>query len=477
MASDLFSSPMGNARWAARLFAVTLSPLSAKYQAMSSWSLQSWRDKKITQQPTYQDAAALEDALGRLRQLPGLVTSWEIESLKSQLGEAALGKRFVLQGGDCSESFDDCNSEVVTAKLKILLQMSLILVHGCKKRVTRVGRMAGQYAKPRSADMETRGDTTLPSYRGDLINRIAFTAEDRIPNPELLLRGYERAALTLNFVRALTAGGFADLHHPDYWDLDFVGHSPQADEYHSVVNKISDSIRFLETVAGAPLSDLNRAEVFSSHEGLHLAYEEAQTRSVPRRTGWYDLTTHFPWIGNRTRDLDGAHVEFFRGIENPVGVKVGADITPDELIQLADVLNPDRVAGRLTLIHRFGADDIAKQLPPLIDAIKRSEQTVLWMCDPMHGNTETTSDGIKTRHFDNILRELDQAFTIHGAEGTWLGGVHFELTGEDVTECLGGARDLSADDLKRSYKSQVDPRLNCEQALEMALLVSRRMGG
>lgn len=442
---------------------------------MSSWSPQSWRDKAITQQPNYRDDAALEDALQRLRNLPTLVTSWEVESLKSQLGEAARGERFVLQGGDCSESFDDCNSEAVTAKLKILLQMSLVLVHGCKKRVVRVGRMAGQYAKPRSADLESRGDETLPSYRGDLINRIEFTEQDRVPDPELLLRGYERAALTLNFVRALTAGGFADLHHPDYWDLDFVGHSPQANEYHAVVEKISDSIRFLETVAGSPLSDLTRAEVFASHEGLHLAYEEAHTRHVPRRTGWYDLTTHFPWIGNRTRDLDGAHIEFFRGIENPVGVKVGAGMSPDELVKLADVLNPNRVAGRLTLIHRFGADEIEKGLPPLIQAIQKSEHVVLWMCDPMHGNTETTADGIKTRHFDNILRELDQAFTIHRGQGTWLGGVHFELTGENVTECMGGARDLSAEDLKRSYKSQVDPRLNYEQALEMALLIARRM--
>jgi len=449
---------------------------SAKFQAMSkSWSPRSWRDKIITQQPVYQDAEALEDVLDRLRKLPTLVTSWEVESLKSQLAEAARGERFLLQGGDCSESFDDCNSEVVTSKLKILLQMSLILVHGCKKRVIRVGRMAGQYAKPRSADIESRGDVTLPSYRGDLINRIDFTEKDRNPNPELLLRGYERAALTLNFVRALTAGGFADLHHPDYWDLDFVGHSSQADEYHTVVGKINDSIRFLETVAGAPLSDLSRAEVFSSHEGLLLPYEEAQTRHVPRRTGWYDLTTHFPWIGNRTRNLDGAHVEFFRGIENPIGVKIGQDIEPDELIDLAEVLNPNRLAGRLTLIHRFGADDVAKSLPPLIHAIKKSDQVVLWVCDPMHGNTESTADGIKTRHFDNILRELDQSFSIHRAEGTWLGGVHFELTGENVTECLGGARDLNADDLKQSYKSQVDPRLNYEQALEMALLIARRM--
>ncbi len=442
-----------------------------------SWSPRSWREKSVTQQPTYQDPAALDAVLDRLRELPTLVTSWEVESLKSQLAEAARGERFVLQGGDCSESFDDCNSAVIADKIKILLQMSLILVYGCKKRVTRVGRFAGQYAKPRSADTETRDDVTLPSYRGDLINRIAFTEEDRVPDPELLLRGYERAAMTLNFIRALTAGGFADLHHPDYWDLDFVGHSSQADEYHSMVGKISDSIRFLETVAGSSLSELSRAEVFSSHEGLHLPYEEAQTRSVPRRTGWYDLTTHFPWIGNRTRDLDGAHIEFFRGIENPIGVKVGHDISPKELIDLAEVLNPNRVAGRLTLIHRFGADKIEANLPTLIKAIKDAGQVVVWMCDPMHGNTESTPDGIKTRHFDNILRELDSAFTIHRDHGTWLGGVHFEMTGENVTECLGGARGLAEDDLKRMYKSQVDPRLNYEQALEMALLIARRMDG
>ncbi|REJ64910.1 MAG: 3-deoxy-7-phosphoheptulonate synthase class II [Planctomycetota bacterium] len=441
------------------------------------WSPRSWRDKVVTQQPIYQDPEALDDVLARLRSLPTLVTSWEVESLKAQLAEVARGDRFVLQGGDCSESFSDCNSEVITAKLKILLQMSLILVYGCKKRVIRVGRFAGQYAKPRSLDTESRGEETLPSYRGDLINRSAFTAADRNPDPELLIEGYERAAMTLNFIRALTAGGFADLHHPDYWDLNFVSHSAQAEEYHAMVATITDSIRFLETVTGSELSDIGRADVFASHEGLLLPYEEAQTRQVPRRSGWYDLTTHFPWIGNRTRDIDGAHVEFFRGIANPIGVKIGGQITPDELVRLAEVLNPDREPGRLTLIHRFGADEIGSGLPPLIEAIKKSEQVVVWMCDPMHGNTETTPDGLKTRHFDNILRELDEAFTLHCQAGTWLGGVHFEMTGENVTECLGGARGLSPDDLKQTYKSQVDPRLNYEQALEMALLIARRMDG
>jgi 3-deoxy-7-phosphoheptulonate synthase len=441
-----------------------------------SWSTDSWRRKPVSQIPKYEDETALENVLARLSRLPPLVTSWEVETLKSQLAEVARGERFLLQGGDCSESFDECEPEVIAGKLKILLQMSLVLVHGMGKRVIRVGRFAGQYAKPRSSDDETRGGVTHPSYRGDLVNSPGFTGEERRPNPELLLRGYERSASTLNFIRSLVAGGFADLHHPEYWDLGFVVHSPQADEYHKMTRAIGEAIRFMEAVSGANVAEMSRVDFFTSHEGLHLYYEEAQTRRVPRRTGWYDLSTHFPWIGDRTRGLGGAHVEFFRGIENPIGVKVGPSMAPAELVELARILDPKSTPGRLTLIHRFGAARIGDSLPPLLEAIERAGRQVVWCCDPMHGNTESKG-AYKTRSFENILSELEQAFEIHSRKGTYLGGVHFELTGDNVTECTGGARGLKAEDLGKAYKSQVDPRLNYEQALEMAILIARRVQG
>ena len=439
------------------------------------WSPTSWRSRKAAQQPSYPCPEAVDRAVEQLAKLPPLVTSWEIESLKSQLAEAAAGRRFLLQGGDCAESLEECESANIAAKLKILLQMSLVLVHGTRKRIIRVGRFAGQYAKPRSQDTETRDGLTLPSYRGDLINRSSFTEADRTPNPELMLRAYERSALTLNFIRSLIDGGFADLHHPEYWDLAFVEHSPRAAEYQRIVESIGDSLRFMETLAGTSIGEINRVDFYTSHEGLHLLYEQAQTRQVPRRTGWYNLATHFPWIGMRTADPDGAHVEYFRGIANPIAVKIGPTMTREILVRLLDDLHPDDEPGRLTLIHRFGAHKIAKGLPPLIEAVKETGKTVLYCCDPMHGNTQRTANGIKTRNFDHILAEIEQAFEIHHNAGTYLGGVHIELTGEDVTECVGGARGLAEADLSRAYKSQVDPRLNYEQALELALLIARRV--
>jgi 3-deoxy-7-phosphoheptulonate synthase len=441
----------------------------------SDWSPSSWQDKPVQQIPRYPDEAKLRGVLERLAKLPPLVTSWEVENLRSQLAEVAQGRRFLLQGGDCSESFEECESSVIAGKLKILLQMSLVLVHGTKKRVIRVGRFAGQYAKPRSADDETRAGLRLPSYRGDLINRLAFSAADRVPDPELLLRGYERAALTLNFIRALIDGGFADLHHPEYWDLGFMANSPRAEEYRRLTQSIGESIRFMEAISGNRLGETSRVDFFTSHEGLHLHYEQAQTRQVPRRPGWYNLSTHLPWIGDRTRNLDGAHIEYFRGIANPIGVKVGPRMTPEELLRLVEVLNPEDQPGRLTLIHRFGAERIGAALPPLIEAIRKARRTVVWCCDPMHGNNETTAEGYKTRDFQKILGELEQAFEIHARLGTYLGGVHFELTGENVTECTGGACGITAADLKKAYKTQVDPRLNYEQALELAMLIAHRI--
>ena len=422
--------------------------------------------------PVYTDPARLERALAELSRLPPIVVSWEVEQLKRQLAEAQRGERFLLQGGDCAESFAECQSEQIAKKLKILLQMSLVLLHGMKKPVIRVGRFAGQYAKPRSTDLETRGDVALPSYRGDVVNRPGFTREEREPDPELMLRGYERAALTLNFIRALVDGGFADLHHPEYWDLDFVQHSPLREAYRRIANSIADSLDFFEALSGGQIHEASQVRFFASHEALLLPYEQAQTRFIPRQNRWYNLTTHMPWIGLRTAQPEGAHVEYFRGISNPVAVKVGTAMDADWLAELVQILNPADEPGRLTFIHRFGASEIESRLPAMIEAVRATGKSVLWVCDPMHGNTETTASGIKTRRFDNILSEVQSAFRVHESLGSVLGGVHFELTGDDVTECTGGARGLADVDLGRAYRSTVDPRLNYEQALELAMIIA-----
>jgi len=439
-----------------------------------NWRVDSWSDKPARQQATYPDQQALDTTLAQLSQLPPLVTSWEINKLRQELALAQQGQRFILQGGDCSENFDECTSPIITNRLKVLLQMSLVLIHGLEMPVVRLGRFAGQYAKPRSSDTETRGEVSLPSYRGDLINGPAFTEKSRIPDPSRLLRGHARSAMTMNFVRALVDGGFADLHHPEYWNLSWLEHSPLAEEYQRIADGIEQSIRFMETVTGETAGRLRRADFYTSHEALHLPYEQALTREVPRVAGWHNLSTHFPWIGMRTAELDGAHVEFFRGIRNPVGIKIGPGMTADWLRGLLDVLNPNREAGRITLIHRMGAKHIAEHLPGLIRTVAATDHPVTWVCDPMHGNTESTAQGIKTRRFENIQSELEQAFDVHAACGSILGGAHLELTGEDVTECTGGARALSDTDLQRAYKSTVDPRLNYEQAIELAMLIVRK---
>ena len=441
------------------------------------WSPASWTTRPAQQQVAYADQVALARVIEEIGRLPPLVTSWEIERLRRDLGRAARGEAFVLQGGDCAESFDDCRSEPIAAKLKILLQMSLVLVHGTRKPVVRIGRIAGQYAKPRSADTETRGNVTLPAYRGDIINRDPFTSADREPDPTLLLRAYERAGLTLNFIRALVEGGFADLHHPENWDMSFASGTPNAAQYQRIVDTIRESLDFVAAVTGVESEVLRRVDVFTSHEALALPYEQAQTRRVPRRPGYYNLSTHFPWIGMRTAQLDGAHVEFFRGVQNPLGIKVGPAMTTDWLLGLLDALDPDHLDGRITLIARMGAGNVSAKLPPLVEAVRRAGRTVLWICDPMHGNTETTAGGIKTRPFDKIVDELEQSFVLHTELGSRLGGVHIELTGEDVTECTGGARGLTDVDLERAYKSRVDPRLNYEQALECAMRIARHLRG
>ncbi len=442
----------------------------------NAWSPTSWQSRPVAQTVGYNDPAALASVVAEIGRLPPLVTSWEIEALKAELARAARGEAFVLQGGDCAESFDDCRSEPIAAKLKILLQMSLVLVHGTRKPVVRIGRIAGQYAKPRSADTETRGDVTLPAYRGDIINRDPFTAGDREPDPTLMLRAYERAGLTLNFIRALVEGGFADLHHPENWDVSFAKNSEYAVQYQRIVDSIRDSLDFVSAIAGVEAEVLRRVAIYTSHEALALPYEQAQTRHVPRRPNkYYNLSTHFPWIGMRTAQLDGAHVEFHRGIQNPIGIKVGPGMSLDWLRGLLDVLDPDQAPGRITLIHRMGAAAIADKLPPLVEGVRATGRQALWICDPMHGNTETTSSGIKTRRFDKIIAELEDSFTLHTQLGSRLGGVHVELTGEDVTECIGGSGGLDEIGLERAYKSRVDPRLNYEQALEIALRISRHL--
>jgi 3-deoxy-7-phosphoheptulonate synthase len=441
---------------------------------ITSWHSATWQSKVAQQQPSYADPKALESAVAHLSRLPPIVVSWEVDALRERLAAAQRGQAFLLQGGDCAETFADCESDTIAKKLKILLQMSLVLLHGLKKPIIRVGRMAGQYAKPRSVDTETRNGVTLPSYRGDLVNRPEFTAEARAADPDLLLRGYERAALTLNFVRALVDGGFADLHHPEYWDLGFVKHAQLKDAYQRIVSSIGDALDFFEGISGHGIAEATLVDFYCSHEGLHLLYEQAQTRFIPRQNRWYNLSTHMPWIGMRTAQLDGAHVEYFRGISNPIGVKVGTAMDTAWLQGLVTTLNPQNQPGRLTLIHRFGAKDIETSLPRAIEAVRQTGQTVLWICDPMHGNTETAVGGLKTRRFENILKELDLAFRIHAEMGSYLGGVHIELTGEDVTECTGGARGLTDADLQRAYRSSVDPRLNHEQALELAMLIAER---
>jgi 3-deoxy-7-phosphoheptulonate synthase len=450
----------------------------------NAWTPDSWQARPNGQGIEYPDKPGLVAAVKQLATLPPLVTSWEIERLRGLLAEAQQGKRFVLQGGDCAEALADCQPAKITNKLKILLQMSMVLVHGGKKPVVRIGRFAGQYSKPRSSPTETRQvdgkPVSLPSYFGDIVNQGEFTAAARRPDPRLLLRGYQHAALTLNFVRSLVEGGFADLHHPEYWDLSFFQHASLApalrDEYQRMTTNLADGLRFMEALGERTVDDLTRAEFFTSHEGLNLWYESAQTRRVPRREGFYNLSAHMPWLGDRTRQLGGAHVEYFRGVRNPIGVKLGPTATEHDVWGLAQALNPGNEPGKLTFIARMGAGKVRELLPRLIGAAKTKNIAALWMCDPMHGNTTTTAGGIKTRSFEAILNELEGAFDVHQAAGLPLGGVHFELTGEDVTECTGGASGVTEADLSNNYASACDPRLNYQQALEMAFLMARRMG-
>ncbi len=442
-----------------------------------SWSPTSWKSFPAAQQPTYPDPEALAHVLKQIHLMPPLVTSWEVDHLHQGIADAQRGEAWILQGGDCAETFDQCQTEPIASKLKLLLQMSLAIVFGSRKRILRVGRMAGQYAKPRSSDTETQNGVTLPCYRGDLVNQFEFTPEARRANPELLLRGYERSALTLNFVRALSEGGFADLHYPENWNLLFVDEAKGdvARRYRELVKSLGDAIRFVETILRESTSELKRVDFFTSHEALHLDYETALTRKSVRGIGYYNLGTHLPWIGERTRSLTGAHIEYFRGIRNPVAVKIGPTMQAEEVVELTRILNPNNIPGRLTLIHRMGRGRVEAALPAMIEAIQRENRTVLWVCDPMHGNTVSTTHGRKTRRFDDIVDELRLSFAIHRACGSMLGGAHLELTGENVTECVGGSRGLTESDLESAYQTQLDPRLNYEQALEIAFEISSQL--
>lgn len=439
---------------------------------MIDWTPSSWRARPIQQQPTYRDPEATQRAVATVGGLPPLVAPGEIDALRRQLADAALGKRFLLQGGDCAERFEDCAKEPIEAKLKILLQMSAVLTWGARIPVIRVGRLAGQYAKPRTSDTEVIDGLTLPSYRGDHVHGAEPTLAAREPDPARLVEAYLRSAATLNYVRALLDGGFADLHKPEHWRLEFVRSPTHRAEYEALVERILDALDFVEST-GVRSPTFETVELFSSHEGLLLAYEEAATRRTTN--GWYNLGAHFLWIGDRTRALDGAHVEYFRGIENPIGVKVGPSMSPDALIALLERIEPNDRPGRVTLITRMGADRVESALPPLVEIVRATGRRVCWSSDPMHGNGIKTAGGIKTRDIGRIHAELELTFDVHDRLGTTLGGVHFELTGEDVTECVGGPQELSEHDLSRSYETLCDPRLNYAQSLEMAFLLAKRL--
>ena len=439
-----------------------------------SWTPDSWKILPAEQQPDWEKSEAYSKVISEISGYPPLVFAGEVRALKQQLGDAAQGNGFLIQGGDCAETFDDFRADSIRDKLKILLQMSVVLTYGASCNVVKLGRIAGQFAKPRSANTETRDGIELPSYRGDAVNDINFNEKSRKQNPKRLLRTYNQSAATLNLLRAFTTGGFADLNKVHVWNQEFIAQSPQGKRYEEIANSIDDALIFMKAVGinSDNTSALKLAEFFTSHEALLLGYEHALTRQDSLTGKWYNCSAHFLWIGDRTRQPNGAHVEFLSGVDNPIGIKVGPTINEEELITLCEKLNPENEWGKLTLISRMGADTVRSKLPPLIKTIKESGQKVLWVCDPMHGNTYKTDNGYKTRHFDTILEELEHFFAIHRAEETIPGGVHFELTGDNVTECLGGAREISDSDLNSRYETACDPRLNNEQSLELAFLVT-----
>ena len=441
------------------------------------WTPDSWRSMPAQQLPTYNDPAALSQVEQTLRRFPPLVFAGESRSLKAHLARVARGEAFLLQGGDCAESFAEFHPDKIRDTFRVLLQMAVVLTFGGSLPVVKVGRMAGQFAKPRSADMETIDGVSLPSYRGDIVNGFDFEASQRQPQPDRMVQAYNQAAATLNLLRAFAQGGYANLQKVHSWNLGFVARSPQGERYEDMANRIDEAVQFMAAcgVTGDTVTAMRETEFFTAHEALLLPFEEALTRIDSTSGDWYDVSAHFLWIGDRTRQLDGAHVEFARGIKNPIGLKCGPSLDGDDLIRLIDRLNPDNEAGRMTLIARMGSDKVADMLPPLVRRVQAEGRVVAWACDPMHGNTIKSSSGFKTRPFERILAEVQGFFEVHRAEGTYPGGVHFELTGQDVTECTGGVRAVSEEDLSDRYHTACDPRLNASQSLELAFLVAEEL--
>jgi 3-deoxy-7-phosphoheptulonate synthase len=444
-----------------------------------TWTPSSWHERPAGQQPDWPDAAALERALKTLGGFPPLVFAGEARALTATLGSVAAGQAFLLQAGDCAESFEAFSADAIRDKLRVILQMAVVMTYSSGVPVVKVGRIAGQYAKPRSSPTERIGDVELPAFRGHMVNDLAPTADARVPDPERLLTAYHQSASTLNLVRAFTKGGFADLRQVHAWNQEFVASSREGVRYEAIATGIERAMRFMKA-CGIDLEEsaqLHQVDFYTSHEALILGYEEALTRQDSLTGGWYDCSAHQLWVGERTRDPDGAHVEFLSGVGNPVGCKVGPSATTDEVLELCRRLDPDKVPGRLTLISRMGADKVEDALRPLLRAVRDAGHAVVWACDPMHGNTFTANGGRKTRHFDDVLREVSGFFAAHRAEGTWPGGLHVELTGDDVTECLGGAEEVLDAHLDRRYETMCDPRLNARQSLDLAFRVAELLSG
>jgi 3-deoxy-7-phosphoheptulonate synthase len=443
----------------------------------NNWYPNSWKKHEALQQPDWPDQAALEQTSKNLGLYPPLVFAGEVRSLKKHLARVAKGEAFLLQGGDCAESFDNFRADSIRDKLKILLQMAIILTQGLDKPIVKVGRIAGQFAKPRSSPMETKDGVSLPSFRGESVNAPYFSEEARQPDPSRLERAYFQSASTLNLLRAMTSGGYADLNQVHEWNLDFVAKSSQGKRYKELADKLSESLRFMQVVGinAANTPAIHEIEYFTSHEALILEYESALTRKDSLTNEFYDCSAHMLWIGERTRQLDGAHVEFLSGVNNPIGVKIGPSATADDVLGLCEKINPQNEPGRLTFICRFGHEKIQESLPQLLRTVAREGKEIIWSCDPMHGNTYSSPSGYKTRSIDHILNEINHFFRIHKAEGTLPGGVHFELTGDNVTECVGGSLEVLEEDLKNRYETTCDPRLNAAQSLDIAFLVAETL--
>ena len=443
----------------------------------NNWSKDSWRNKPVVQVPEYDDQKALEKVEKRLSSYPPLVFAGEARRLKEHLAKVCRGEAFLLQGGDCAESFAEHNPDNIRDTFRVILQMAIVLTFGAGCPVIKVGRIAGQFAKPRSAPLEKQGEIELPSYRGDIINNIEFVEDLRIPDPERQIMAYRQSASTLNLLRAFAQGGYANLDHVHKWNMGFVKESKQGEQYEQVANRISEALDFMDAVGinSNTTPELRSVDFYTSHESLLLGYEECLTRVDSTSGDWYDTSAHMLWIGDRTRQPDGAHIEFVRGIKNPIGMKCGPSLDSNELLKLIDLINPSNEEGRLTLITRYGADNLDDHLPKLIRAVEKEGKKVVWSCDPMHGNTIKASNGYKTRPLDSILTEVKQFIDIHESEGTYAGGVHIEMTGQNVTECLGGTQKISEEDLTDRYHTHCDPRLNANQALDLSFLISERL--